>query len=295
MPIERFSFTELEKRLEEIELDIDKIEFISKEIVRCRNAIQDVKCEAKNIEPTEIKLSAKAVNQETSLVELVNSDKKIKRTITKKIVKICAKNLCQEYYDFLERSENHLEFYKTKLEARATWNECFNSENEIIKTNDSTTRIVWKVGEVKLLALFNCLKNNVCVPKFVKEEILAHFTDENQIPFSNVRIHLRKIIWLRSDSSFSIFVDELAHRKAIDEENKYKVFEKHFCNRNGKPFKYLAQKKNNTINYTETVKWIRKILDSVEIVFMFFVSQSNFWFNDTLGEYLKSISDYIIT
>jgi hypothetical protein len=276
MPIERFSFIELEKRLEEIELDIDKIEFISKEIVRCRNAIQDVKCEAKNIEPTEIKLSAKTVNQETSLVELVNSDKKIKRTITKKIVKICAKNLCQEYYDFLERSENHLAFYKTKLEARATWNECFNKEKEIFMNNDSTTRIVWKVGDAKLLALFNCLKNNVCVPKFVKEEILAHFTDEKQIPFSNVRIHSGIIIWLKSDSSFSIFVDELAQRKAIDEENKYKVFEKHFCNRNGKPFKYLAQKKNNTINYTETVKWIRKILDSVEIIFMFFISQSNF-------------------
>jgi hypothetical protein len=295
MPIERFSFTELEKRLEEIELDIDKIEFISKEIVRCRNAIQDVKCEAKNIEPTEIKLSAKTVNQETSLVELVNSDKKIKRTITKKIVKICAKNLCQEYYDFLERSENHLVFYKTKLEARATWNECYNNEKEIFNIKDSPTRIVWKVGEVKLLALFDCLKNKECVPKLIKEEILTHFTDEKQNPFSQVRINFRKIIWLKSDNSFSIFVDELAHKKAIDEENKYKMFEKHFCNRNGKPFKYLAQKKNNTINYTETVKWIRKILDSVEIVFMFFVSQSNFGFNNTLGEYLKSISDYIIT
>lgn len=294
MPIERFSFTELEKRLEEIELDIDRIEFISKEIVRCRNAIQDVKCEAKNIEPTEIKLSAKTVNQETSLVELVNSDKKIKRTITKKIVKICAKNLCQEYYDFLERSENQLAFYKTKLEARATWNECFNNEKEIIKTNDSTTRIVWKLGDAKLLALFDCLKNKVCVPKNSKAEILNHFTDEKQIPFCKARIPFRKINWLKSDSIFSIFVDELAQRKAIDEENKYKMFEKHFCNKNGKPFKYLAQKKNNTINYTETVKWIRKILDSVEIIFMFFVSQSNYWFNNTLGEYLKSISDYII-
>jgi len=295
MSIERFSFVELEKRLEEIELDIDKIEFISKEIVRCRNAIQDVKCEAKNIEPTEIKLSAKTVNQETSLVELVNFDKKIKQTITKKIVKICKKNLCKEYYEFIERAENHLVFYKTKLEMRATWNECFNNEKETVKTNDSTIRIVWKLGDAKLLALFDRLQNNVCVPKLIKEEILVHFADEQQIPLSRARIHFRKIIWLKSDSSFSIFVDELAQRKAIDEENKYKVFEKHFCNKNGKPFKYLAQKKNNTISYTETVKWIRKILDSVEIVFMFFVSQSNFWLNDTLVEYLKSISDYIMT
>ena len=295
MPIERFSFIDLEKRLEEIELDIDKIEFISKEIVRCRNAIQDVKCEAKNIEPTEIKLSAKTVHQETSLVELVNSDKKIKRTITKKIVKICAKNLCKEYYDFLERSENHLAFYKTKMEMRATWNECFNNEKEIIAINDLTNRIVWKLGETKLLALFDCLKNNACMPKHSKEEILIHFTNEKQISFCNARIPFSKLNWIKSDNSFSILVDELAQRKAIDEENKYKVFEKHFWNKNGKPFKYLAQKKNNTINYTETVKWIRKILDSVEIVFVFFVSQSNLWFDNTLGEYLKSISEYIIT
>ena len=295
MPIERFSFTELEKRLEEIELDIDRIEFISKEIVRCRNAIQDVKCEAKNIEPTEIKLSAKTTNQNTSIVELLNLDKKVKQAATMEVICICAKKLCEEYLDFIERAEPLLIHYKTKLEARVTWNECFNYRKEIVTINDSTTRIVWKAGDAKLLGLFDCLKNKVCVPKLIKEEILAHFTNEKQIPFCNAKIPFRKINWLKSDSSFSIFVDELAQRKAIDEENKYKMFERHFCNRNGKPFKYLAQKKNNTINYTETVKWIRKILDSVEIVIMFFVSQSNFWFNNTLGDYLKSISDYIIT
>lgn len=295
MPIERFSFFELEKRLEEIELDIDKIEFISKEIVRCRNAIQDVKCEVKNIEPTEIKLSAKTSNQYTSIVELLNIDKKVKQVATMEVICICAKKLCEEYLDFIERAEPLLIHYKTKLEARATWNECFNNEKEIIKINDSTTRIVWKLGDVKLLALFNCLKNNVCVPKHSKEEILVHFADEKQLPFSHVRIIFKKIIWLKSDSSFSIFVDELAQRKAIDEENKYKMFEKHFCNKNGKTFKYLAQKKNNTINYTETVKWIRKILDSVEIIIVFIVSHTYFLFYDTFREYLKSISDYIIT
>jgi hypothetical protein len=295
MPIERFSFFDLEKQLEEIEFDVDKIEFISKEIVRCRNAIQNVKCEAKNIEPAGIKLSAKTTNQNTSIVELINLDKKVKQAATMEVVCICAKKLCEEYLDFIERAEPLLLHYKTKLEARATWSECFNNEKEIIKTNDSTTRIIWKLGDVKLLALFGCLKNNGCVPKLVKEEILVHFRDEKQIPFSNARIPFRKINWLKSDSSFSVFVDELAHRKAIDEENKYKLFGEHFCNRNGKPFKYLAQKKNNTINYTETVKWVRKILDSVEIVFIFFVSKSNLWLNDTLGEYLKSISDYIIT
>jgi hypothetical protein len=295
MPIARFSFSDLEKQLEEIELDIDKIEFISKEIVRCRNAIQDVKCEAKNIETTEIKLSAKTTNQDTSLVELLNLDKKVKQAVTLEAINICANKLCEEYLDFIERAEPLLIHYKTKLEARATWNECFNNEKEIVKNNDLIDRIVWKLGEIKLLALFYCLKNNVCVPKLIKEEILAHFTDEKQIPFNHVRILFKKIIWLKSDSSFSIFVDELAQRKAIDEENKFKMFANHFCNKNGKPFKYLAQKKNNTINYTETVKWIRKILDSVEIMIMFFVLRSNIWFNDTLGEYLKSISDYIIT
>jgi hypothetical protein len=263
MPIERFSFTELEKRLEEIELDIDKIEFISKEIVRCRNAIQDVKCEAKNIEPTEIKLSAKASNQEASIVELLNSDKKIKRTITKKILKICVKNLCEEYSDYLERSENLLSHYKTKLDARAVWNDYSKSENNVTNEIDKAGRIVWRRGEKKLLELFNCLHQNEIIPKYSKEEILAHFTDEKQIPLCRGLHHSRKFSWYDSDCSFAILIDELAKRGAIDDENKFKVISKHFVNKKGTVFRDLPQKKNYTENFTQTGNLMRQIIGEI--------------------------------
>jgi hypothetical protein len=265
MPIERFSFIELEKRLEEIELDIDKIEFISKEIVRCRNAIQDVKCEAKNIEPTEIKLSAKAVNQDTSIIELVNSNKKVKRTITKKIVKICAKNLCQEYYDYLKRLENHLAFCKTKIEARATWNGCSKNGNSIANDDKSIERIIWLLGKEILLRLFICLCRDEYTAEYSKEEILIHFADEKHRPFCKVTNTIMKIRWRKSDDSFAIFISELAKRGMIDNKNIDKTFEKHFVNHDGKNFKDLAQKRYNTKNFTKTENIICKLLDSISI------------------------------
>jgi hypothetical protein len=294
MPIERFSFIVLEKQLEEIEFDIDKIEFISKEIVRCRNAIQDVKCEAKNIEPAEIKLSAKTVNQETSLVELVNSNKKIKRTITKKIVKICAKNLCKEYCDYLKRSENHLAFYKTKLEARATWNECSKNGNNSANDDNPVERIIWLLGKEKLLRLFVRLFRDEYITEYSKEEILVHFVDEKQIPFYQVKNHSMKIRWRKSDESFSVFTGELSKRHMIDNKNIDRIFEKHFVNRDGNSFKDLAQKRYNTKNFTKTENIICKLLDSISISMILAVNTYSM-FNDLVFEgVLNHLSTFIV-
>jgi len=291
MPIERFSFIELEKQLEKIEFDIDKIEFISKEIVRCRNAIQDVKCEAKNIEPAEIKLSAKAVNQDTSIIELVNSDKKIKRTITKKIVKICAKNLCQEYYNYLERSENHLAFYKTKIEARATWNECSRNGNNIANDDNSIERIIWLLGKEILLRLFICLRRDEYITEYSKEEILVHFADEKHRPFSQVTNTTIKIRWRKSDDNFAIFISELAKRGMIDNKNIDKIFEKHFINQDGNNFKDLAQKRYNTKNFTKTENIICKLLDSISISMILAINTYSI-FNDLIFD---GVSNHLST
>lgn len=265
MRIERFSFTELEKQLEGIDLDVEKIEFISNKIVRCRNAIQDVKCEVKNIEPNEIKISAKTTKQETTLVEMINSDKKIKQAVTMDAIQLCGEKLCEEYFDYLERSEALLAHHKIKLEARATWIECSRSENNVANDNDSIERIIWYSGKDKLLEMFDSLNKNEIIPKYSKEEILIHFSDEKQNPFCRGFDYFKKIRWHDSDSRFSIFVDELAKRGAIDDENKYKIFEKHFLNRKGKPFKDLAQKKNYTKNFTQAGNLIERILDSINI------------------------------
>ncbi len=292
MRIERFSFIALLKQLEEIATDVEKIEFISSEIVRCRNSIQDVKNEIKDIEPTEIKLSAKAVNQETSIVELVNSEKRIKRTVTKKIVKICEKKLCLEYSDFLERAENLLTHYKIKIEARATWNECSRSKNNV--TYDTIELINWLLGKEKLLRLFACLHQNEFTPEYSREEILVHFADEKHRPFSQVTNKAIKIRWRKSDDSFAIFISELAKRGMIDNKNIDKIFEKHFVNQDGNNFKGLAQKRYNTKNFTKTENIICKLLDSISISMILAVNTYSM-FNDLIFEgVLNHLSTFIV-
>lgn len=263
MHIERFSIAALEKQLEEIELDVDKIEFISKEIVKCKNAIQELKCEARKIEPAEIKLTAKAVNQESSIVELVNTDKKIKRKITKEIIKICEKNLRKENYDYLERLENQLAYLKTNLEARTTWNEYSRNGNNIANDDNTIERIIWLVGKENLLKLFLCLLRDKYITEYSKEEILAHFADEKQRPFCQGKGYTMKIRWRKSDDSFAILISEMAKRGMIDNKNIDRIFEKHFVNRDGNSFKDLAQKRYNTKNFTKTGNNISKILDSL--------------------------------
>lgn len=294
MPIERFSFTELEKRLEEIELDIDKIEFISKEIVRCRNAIQDVKCEAKNIEPTEIKLSAKTTNQDTSIVELLNLDKKVKQAATIEVICICAQKLCEEYLDFIERAEPLLIHYKTKIEARATWNEYSRNGNNIANDDNSIERIIWLLGKEKLLKLFICLLRDEYITEYSKEEILVHFADEKQRPFSQVTNTTIKIRWRKSDDSFAIFISELAKRHMIDNKNIDKIFVKHFVNQDGNNFKDLAQKRYNTKNFTKTENIICKLLDTISISMILTVNTYSM-INDLIFEgVLNHLSTFIV-
>ena len=265
MRIERFSFTELEKQLEGIEFDVEKIEFISNEIVRCRNAIQDVKCEAKNIEPTAIKISAKTTNQDTSIVELVNSNKKIKRIITKKIVKICAKNLCKEYSDFMERTENLLTHLQRKLDAREKWVNSNRNMSFNRKEGKYCKRIIWRYTREKLLELFDVLYQNQMLTKYTSEEILVHFVDEKQKPFCKGVTINEKFRWNDSESSFAVFIDELVLAGAIDVGNKDEVFMMHFVNRYGKPFKNLAQKRNYVKNYSKTGDFMREIIKSVNL------------------------------
>jgi len=234
MHIGKFSFTNLEKQLEEIELDVEKIEFISKEVTNCKNSIQDVKYEAANFETTEIKLSVKAARQEISLVEMLNSDRRIRRSVTNKIVKLCTKKLCEELNDYLTRAEVLLTHYKTKLEARNSWKECSTNEKYKVYENEANERILWKHGKDKLLGLFECLYENEIIPKYSKEEILVHFTDEKQIPFCRDYSFYKKFNWYDSDNRFSVFVNELAERGAINDEARYQIFASHFLNKKGK-------------------------------------------------------------
>lgn len=265
MRVQEFSVAELEKQLKEIEPIEEKIEFISDEILRCKKAIHDVNREVKNIEPTEIKISARTTNPENSLIELVNANKKIKHDVTKKIIRICAKNICDEYNAFLERAEFHNEHYITKLKFRNILTDYSKLENIITHGNNAIERIIWRKGKDKLLELFESLYKNEILPEYSKEEILIHFADEKENPYCK-RISLyKKFNWYDSDNRFSVFVNELAERGAINDESRYQVFADHFLNKKGKSFVDLPQKRNYTENFTQSGNLIRQILDSLEL------------------------------
>ena len=242
MYIDRFSFSDLERQLENVELDIDKIDCISNEILRCKNAMRDVKLEAKNFEPNEIKISAKTSSEQTSLIELINSDKRIKQAVAMEAINICTTKTIEVYTDFLERAENLLVHYKTRLEARATWIDYSISEKKIEYGDNFSEGIVWRFRKEKLIELFENLYRNEVIPKYTKEEILIHFTDEKRVPFVRGNKQTSKLIWYDSDSAFAVFVDELAKRGAIDDENKFKVIAKHFVNKKRQYVQRLTSK-----------------------------------------------------
>lgn len=266
MHIERFSFTELKEQLADITTDAEKIEYISVEVTKCRDAIQDVKYFAANFETMEIKLTIKAQKQEAQLAEVLNTDRRVKREATRKIMKLCAQKLCDEFNNYLERAEVLLTHYKTKLDARAKSTDCADREGKSSLTfGERCYRIIWKLGKEKLLSLFAQLYLNEIIPKYSKEEILAHFTDEKQNLFREGLGNFKTFSWFDSDCAFAVFVDELAKRGAIEDENKFKIFAQHFLNKQGNSFKDLPQKRNYTENFTKTGDFIRKILDDAKI------------------------------
>ncbi|MCL4548100.1 MAG: hypothetical protein M1480_20570 [Bacteroidetes bacterium] len=271
MHIEKFCFAELKKQVEEIELDVEKIEFISNEILRCKEALIDIRSEMKNIAPTEIKISLKATNAGNPLIEMVNCNEELKQAVKLDAIHLCSEKIFEEYNEYLERAELLHGHYKQKLETRVTWGGFSKTDNFCVNESGPIERIVWFWGKEKLLEIFSCLNKNEILPKYSKEEILVHFNDEKQTPFYKGINHFKKLNWHDSDNSFSIFVDELAKRGAIKDVNKYKVFEKHFLNKNGEPFKDLTQKKNYSKICTQTANLIEQILNSINISIIIFL------------------------
>lgn len=263
MSIERFSITSFKKQLSEIGSEVEKIEFISSEVAKCIDAIQDVKYEASNFETTEIKLTVKTTRQETPLIEVLNTDRRIRRSISRKYIKLCAKKIINELTNYMIRIEAHQSHYKTKYEL-TRWNESNGSENNAANSK-AIERIVWKFSIDKLLELFDCLFSNEIIPKYTKEEILVHFKDEKQNPFFSDLCTYKKFSWLDSDNRFAVFANELAERGAIDDEARYQTFAGHFVNKKGNSFTDLPQKRNYTENFTKTGDLIRQILDSMKL------------------------------
>ncbi|MEW6702664.1 MAG: hypothetical protein AB1298_08080, partial [Bacteroidota bacterium] len=260
MNTEKFSIDALEKKINELEKDVDKVEYISDEILRCQKAMQDVKEDVGNIPTTEIILTTKTHRCKNFLLELFNRDDSIKHNSVRGIKEILIRNICYRYKTFLDRAELYLQNYRTKIEIKVSWSDNPNLEKHISQQENSANRIIWRADKERLLALFEKLYKNEILPEYSKEEILLHFANEKLIPFTTSTKEVEKFCWKDSDCRFSVLVDELAKRGIIDDENKFKIFTSHFVNRRNRPFKGLAQKRSYTENYTESGNLIREIL-----------------------------------
>ncbi len=268
MNLDGFSIIELEEKVKDVEAVEEKIKIIAYEIMRCKRTIQDINEEVDTINPAEIKLIAKANCNDIELLSILNDNKEIKNEATKELVAFCGKKMCKQLNCFLEKAQIDYDYYQAELDLKVKSNGCSSNEslNALqLQGNHEIDRIIWMCGKEKLLKMFAELNLKTFLHEDTQEEILSHFTNENQIPFMKGRIIQRMFRWRISDSSFAVFVNELAERKAIDGNAKFTLFPKHFLNRYGKPFKNLAQKKYYTETYTKTGNKIRDILNSINI------------------------------
>lgn len=265
MYFKEFLIADLEEQLDGIELIEAKIEFISDEILKCERVIQELQFGSEIIDTQEIKFAIKQSGCHNSLIELLNKDSEIRNAVTKRILKTCKEKLCERNEHFLLRAKSLKDNLQTKFDLQVKSQSIQSIGQESQELADKRERIVWFLGKDKLLEMFTSLNENEIIPKYSREEILVHFSDEKQNPFQRGFNHHPKIQWRDSDSSFSIFVDELARRGAIDEKRKYQIFEKHFKNSEGKAFKNLPQKKNYTKNFTQSGNLIVTILDSIKL------------------------------
>ncbi len=289
MQFEEFSVSELEKQLEDIKLIEDKIEFIADQMLRCKKIVQELQYEMKTIIPLDIKFNIKQHSSDVSLIEILNRDTEIKEAVSKKIVKTCREKLCERNNHFLERTELLMDHYQTKLDVKVKCKGLNMNGSGDDKLNYSSDRIVWMCEKDKLLNMFSALKEKNILSEYTVEEMLAHFSNEKQVPFTKGINHQGKFRWRKSDNSFSFFVDELAKRNCIDEEKKYLIFKKHFMNKDGNPFKDLAQKKYNTKNFTRTGNLIEKILNSLNFLIAV-VCYTSFSLNEPL---FKEVANHL--
>ena len=265
MYYEEFSIAELEEKVRNVEPVEEKIKLIAYEIRRCKRTIQDIEEEVTNIDPSNVKLITKVNCNDVTVLSILNDNKEIKYAATKELLSFCSKKCCERLRSYLEKAQTDYEYYQAELDVKVKSNCIPITGNKNNVPSSCEDKIVWMYGKEKLLIMFTKFKENNFITECTKDETLSHFADENQIPFFKGTNIQRMFRWRASDSSFAVFVNELAKRSAIDENEKFKVFVKHFLNKNGNPFRNLAQKKYYTENYSKTGNMIREILDSINL------------------------------
>ena len=260
------SIDKLKEELETCESIDERIKKLSSEILSCRNELANRKNHLNELCLAQIIFN----NADNELADSVNKllkDNPINLVLTNSIFSMLCNKLLEPLNYFLEQATSLLDYYKMTrdLEVRPMNESIGISTN--VKHDETQCRIVWKGGVSKLLKIFSVLNKNGYTQTYAKEEILTHFIIEGQGQLNTSNCKLNFFQWLKSDTSFSVFVDELAKWKYISNRTKYVSFCSHFVNRHGKSFQHLPQKKNYTDNviHKGSGMIIRNILEKAGI------------------------------
>ena len=260
------SIEELTKELETYDCIDDKIKKISSEILNCSNALTDQKKYLSETCFSQIFFTDVDIKL-TEVLESILGNHPFKSIFSNDIFSQISYKILSSYYEFLEKARALLEYYKSLRELETEYVCVPNRLSTDKKNNTAPNRIVWKAGVSKLLKIFSVLNKYGYTPSCTKEEILTHFIIEGYEKESILNGKLILFQWLKSDTSFSVFVDELAKWGYISNRTKYVSFSSHFVNRYGKSFQHLPQKKNYTENVIHKGSGviIRNILETAGI------------------------------
>ena len=265
MKYQFISFDELQNKLERIEDIEERIEKLSFEIFQCNSWITRLRNGLKNLSIQQIELCAFSTDIDQEVSEILQNNKTINKNCSDYLSTALAECMTEPFNEFLEQAEQLLHYYLTIADIRNRKNDKRNCSEKSFPTNN---KILWKSSKETLLKVFGILHSNEFFPGYKKNEILIHFCNEKHKCFCVTNGELTPLAWKDSDCTFAIFVDELAKRGAINDNNKFKIFKEHFVNQQGKPFKNLAQKRNFTDNTTNTGKLIRNILKEITFSFL---------------------------
>ena len=255
-----YSFSELEASVQMIESIEAKIEFISEKVMGCHQYLLNMRHAVNSIKIAEVEIRTDYPNLEFVLNDLLRKDETLRNQIVLEKVCLLKEKLCESAVMFIEQAKMLLEHHQRSFEIRIKSNVFKESIMNIDAVAPEIPRIIWIGTEIQLLRLFRELNSNEIIPAYTKAEILGHFMNERLIPFCKQCTTQNKFLWKDSDSSFAVFVNELAKMGLIGYENKFKNFSAHFVNRNGEQFKNLAQKRNYKDLSLDTGSFIREIL-----------------------------------
>jgi len=171
------------------------------------------------------------------------------------------------YGDVLRLINNQIEYFEKRLSlennnaSKSARGKKINHQPEEIKKEskavkkkprNSVGKMIWLGTETQLIDLFFLLGEGKLMPKYEDDdEIVTHFINDRGQNFSHSKnIKSQRLRWLGRDKDFPVLINKLVEEKFILGKNKYKNFEQHFLNKDGKPFKNLPQLYYGPKNYS---------------------------------------------